>query len=167
MSLADDLADKLAARLIEHIHKTGDEEMINIISKSIGDSSQTLQEAFITSIRVQRAAIRADELLDARILEKAAEAKAKAAQPDETEATAKDAVEEDAPIPEPAKAQAETRDAPKEKPKSTVSRPAARTAEADEARKTAKAAEPAPKTPEKPAEKPEEKQAPKGPWDLG
>lgn len=67
MALADDLADKLAARVIAHVEKTGDEEIIKIMSNSIGDSSQTLQEAFVTSVRVQRAAIRADKQLKARI----------------------------------------------------------------------------------------------------
>ena len=59
MSLADDLANKLAARVIAHVEKTGDEDIIKQMSQSLGDSSQTLQEAFITSVRVQRAAIRA------------------------------------------------------------------------------------------------------------
>lgn len=69
MALADDLADKLAARVVAHVEKTGDEDIIKIMSNSIGDSSQTLQEAFVTSVRVQRAAIRADRQLKARIAE--------------------------------------------------------------------------------------------------
>ncbi|CTQ50456.1 hypothetical protein [Jannaschia donghaensis] len=67
MALADDLANKLAAKVIAHVEKTGDEDIIKIMSQSLGDSSQTLQEAFITSVRVQRAAIRADRQLKARI----------------------------------------------------------------------------------------------------
>ena len=63
------LADKLAARVIAHVEKTGDEDIIAIMSRSLGDSSQTLQEAFITSVRVQRAALRADRLLKKRIAE--------------------------------------------------------------------------------------------------
>lgn len=70
MAIAEDLADKLAARVIAHVEKTGDEEMIAVMSTPLGDSSQTLQEAFITSVRVQRAAIRADRLLDLRIAAK-------------------------------------------------------------------------------------------------
>lgn len=69
MSLADDLANKLAAKVIAHVEKTGDEDIIKVMSQSLGDSSQTLQEAFITSVRVQRAAIRADRQLKARIAE--------------------------------------------------------------------------------------------------
>lgn len=67
MGIADDLADKLAARVIAHVEKTGDEDIIKIMSQSLGDSSQTLQEAFITSVRVQRAALRADRQLKERI----------------------------------------------------------------------------------------------------
>jgi hypothetical protein len=39
------------------------------MSYAIGDSSQILQEAFVTSVRVQRAAIRAEQQLKARIAE--------------------------------------------------------------------------------------------------
>ena len=79
MSLADDLANKLAAKVIAHVEKTGDEDIIKIMSQSLGDSSQTLQEAFITSVRVQRAAIRADRQLKARIAEMERDAVAPAA----------------------------------------------------------------------------------------
>ncbi|MEM7644441.1 MAG: hypothetical protein AAF366_18235 [Pseudomonadota bacterium] len=65
--LAEELADKLAADVIEHVEATGDEEIIGIMGRALGDSSQTLQEAFITSVRVQRAALRAQELLARRI----------------------------------------------------------------------------------------------------
>lgn len=67
MAIADDLADELAARVIAHFEKTGDEAMIGILSQTLGDRSQTLQEAFVTSVRVQRAALRADRQLKARI----------------------------------------------------------------------------------------------------
>lgn len=67
MGIAEDLADKLAARVIVHVEKTGDEEFIKVMSQSLADSSQTLQEAFITSVLVQRAALRADRQLKACI----------------------------------------------------------------------------------------------------
>ncbi|PWJ19197.1 hypothetical protein [Jannaschia seohaensis] len=66
MGIAEETADKLAAAVIAHIEATGDEDIITLISKSLGDSSQTLQEAFVTSVRVQRAAIRANQMLAAR-----------------------------------------------------------------------------------------------------
>lgn len=65
-ALAEKLADELAAETIKHIERTGDEDVVSVIARTLEDSSQTLQEAFITSIRVQRAAIRANELLKKR-----------------------------------------------------------------------------------------------------
>ena len=67
MSLAETLADDLAAKVIAHVERTGDEEVVALIASALGDSSQTLQEAFVTSVRVQRAAIRAEKLLTRRI----------------------------------------------------------------------------------------------------
>ncbi|WP_179379557.1 hypothetical protein [Jannaschia marina] len=67
--LAEQLADKLAADVIKHVEATGDEDIIRMMATSLGDSSQTLQEAFITSVRVQRAAIRARAQLQRRIAE--------------------------------------------------------------------------------------------------
>lgn len=67
MSLAESLADDLAAKVIAHVERTGDEDIVGIIASALGDSSQTLQEAFVTSVRVQRAAIRAEKLLTRRI----------------------------------------------------------------------------------------------------
>ncbi|WGH78814.1 hypothetical protein [Jannaschia ovalis] len=69
MGIAEDLADELAEDVIAHVEKTGDEDIIRIMAQSLGDSSQTLQEAFITSVRVQRAALRARERLQKRIAE--------------------------------------------------------------------------------------------------
>lgn len=65
-TLAEKLADELAQKAIAHINKTGDEDIVPLLSKTIGEQSQTLQEAFITSIRVQRAAIRAADLIEKR-----------------------------------------------------------------------------------------------------
>ena len=67
MGIAEDLADKLAADVIAYIDRTGDEDVATQIGQTLGDQSQTLQEAFVTSFRVQRAAIRAERLLAERI----------------------------------------------------------------------------------------------------
>ena len=72
MSIAEDLANDLAARVISYVEETGDDDIIKILSQAMGDSSQTLQEAFITSVRVQRAAIRAQKQLEARMAAQAA-----------------------------------------------------------------------------------------------
>ncbi|MEL6587560.1 MAG: hypothetical protein AAFQ50_13015, partial [Pseudomonadota bacterium] len=67
--IANKLADELARKAIAHLQATGDEDVVTMITKAIGDSSQTLQEAFITSVRIQRAAIRAEEMLHKRMAE--------------------------------------------------------------------------------------------------
>ncbi len=67
MTKAEELADVLAERVVAHVEATGDEEAISTLSGAIGETSQTLQEAFVTSVRVRRAAIRADRLLAERI----------------------------------------------------------------------------------------------------
>jgi hypothetical protein len=67
MGIAEDLADKLAADVIDYVERTGDEALITLMGQTLGDSSQTLQEAFVTSVRVQRAAIRAQRMLAERL----------------------------------------------------------------------------------------------------
>ncbi|WP_299646869.1 hypothetical protein [uncultured Jannaschia sp.] len=67
MSITEDLADKLAARVVAHIERTGDEEVVALLSQILGDSSQTLRDAFVTSLLVQRTALRADRMLAARM----------------------------------------------------------------------------------------------------
>ncbi|MEM9796429.1 MAG: hypothetical protein AAF919_08065 [Pseudomonadota bacterium] len=68
-TLANQIADELAKEVIAHVEKTGDEDLISILGKVLGDSSSTLQEAFITSVRVQRAAIRARKIMQVRLKE--------------------------------------------------------------------------------------------------
>ena len=67
MTITEELADKLAARVIAHLEKTGDEEIVAILSQTLDDSSQTLSDAFAHSLRVQRAALQADAILSARM----------------------------------------------------------------------------------------------------
>jgi hypothetical protein len=67
MGIADDIADKLAADVIAYVERSGDEELITKMAQTLGDQSQTLQEAFVTSVRVQRAAIRANRMLQERL----------------------------------------------------------------------------------------------------
>ena len=67
MTVTEELADKLAARVIAHLEKTGDEEIVAILSQTLNESSQTLRDAFVNSLRVQRAALQADAILSARM----------------------------------------------------------------------------------------------------
>ena len=65
-TLADDLAETLAKDVIAHIDATGDEDVIKIITTALGERSQTLEEAFVTAVRVIRAERRAREILQNR-----------------------------------------------------------------------------------------------------
>jgi hypothetical protein len=67
MGITEDMADALAVKTIKYLDATGDEEIIMQIVKSLGESSQTAEEAFMTAIRVRRANIKAMALLDSKI----------------------------------------------------------------------------------------------------
>lgn len=61
-----DVADELAQKSIEIFEKTGDEEIFAEVTKIIGSSSQTLEEAYKTAVRVRRAQLRALDMLAKR-----------------------------------------------------------------------------------------------------
>jgi hypothetical protein len=63
MSLQDDVADKLALEVLALVNETGDEDIVEEIKKVIGTSSTTLEEAYMTAVRVRRAEARALALL--------------------------------------------------------------------------------------------------------
>ena len=63
MQLVETLADALAIEALAAVEKTGDEKLTDRISDVIGASSPTLQEAFLTAVRIRRADRRARELL--------------------------------------------------------------------------------------------------------
>lgn len=58
-----DVADQLARESLEIFEKTGDEDIFQEVTKIIGASSQTLEEAYKTAVRVRRAEKRALEML--------------------------------------------------------------------------------------------------------
>ncbi|GGD31882.1 hypothetical protein [Sinisalibacter lacisalsi] len=64
MGLQDDVADKLAQEVLALVAETGDEEVVEEIKKVIGTSSTTLEEAYMTAVRVRRAEGRALALLE-------------------------------------------------------------------------------------------------------
>ena len=66
MALTDDIADEIAQLALEDELRTGDEKIVQELAEILGASSQTLQEAYLTSIRVRRAEKRARELLASR-----------------------------------------------------------------------------------------------------
>ncbi|MDZ7711524.1 MAG: hypothetical protein U5K36_16780 [Roseovarius sp.] len=67
MGVTEDLADELARDVIKAIEATGDEDIIGEITKVLGASSQTAEEAFLTALRVRRANLKARALLMERL----------------------------------------------------------------------------------------------------
>jgi len=63
MGVTEDLADELARDVIKYIDATGDEQIVSDIVKLLGATSQTAEEAFLTSLRVRRANNKARALL--------------------------------------------------------------------------------------------------------
>ncbi|AGI69055.1 hypothetical protein OAN307_c35820 [Octadecabacter antarcticus 307] len=66
MALTEDMADEIAQLALADELRTGDEDIIQKVAEILGSSSQTLQEAFLTSIRVRRAEKRARDMLAER-----------------------------------------------------------------------------------------------------
>ena len=65
MAILDDLADALARDVLELATDETD-PLIMELAKTIGASSQTLEEAYLTAIRVRRAERRARALIERR-----------------------------------------------------------------------------------------------------
>lgn len=66
MALTEDMADEIAQLALADEKRSGDETIIAQVAEILGASSQTLQEAFLTSVRVRRAERRVRELLATR-----------------------------------------------------------------------------------------------------
>ena len=66
MSYVDEVANELAAKALADEERSGDDKIVATIAEILGASSQTLQESFLTYVRVRRAERRARELLAAR-----------------------------------------------------------------------------------------------------
>jgi ABC-type molybdenum transport system ATPase subunit/photorepair protein PhrA len=64
MDILTQVADKLAQEVLKVERETGNEDLVEEIKKVIGASSTTLEEAYMTAIRVRRAEARARALLD-------------------------------------------------------------------------------------------------------
>ncbi|WP_104017370.1 hypothetical protein [Roseovarius nitratireducens] len=67
MGVTEDLADELARDVIKAIDATGDEDIVGEITKVLGASSQTAEEAFLTALRVRRANLKARAILIERL----------------------------------------------------------------------------------------------------
>lgn len=66
MDLQARVADELAQQALELADETGDDDIIEDIKKVIGASSTTLEEAYMTAVRVRRAETRALALIEKR-----------------------------------------------------------------------------------------------------
>ncbi|MEM9845869.1 MAG: hypothetical protein AAF965_13795 [Pseudomonadota bacterium] len=67
MGTTEDLADELALSVIKYVDASGDDGVISDIVKILGATSQSAEEAFLTSMRVRRANQKARELLVERV----------------------------------------------------------------------------------------------------
>lgn len=67
MGVTDDLADDLALKVIKYVDASGDEAVIIEIVNILAATSQTAEEAFLTSMRVRRANQKARALLVDRV----------------------------------------------------------------------------------------------------
>ena len=63
MSILEDVADDLAREALKAEADKGDETIIQKVADAIGNSSPTMQEAFLTQVRVRRAEMRARDVL--------------------------------------------------------------------------------------------------------
>ncbi len=63
MGIVEDVADELAVESLKIINATGDDAFVQQVADTIGGSSQTMEEAYLTAVRVRRAEQRARELL--------------------------------------------------------------------------------------------------------
>ncbi|HHI70957.1 MAG TPA: hypothetical protein ENJ91_08125 [Rhodobacteraceae bacterium] len=63
MKVIEETADQLAIEALEAMEKHGDEKILDRVSEIIGADSMTTQEAYLTSVRVRKAAMRARKYL--------------------------------------------------------------------------------------------------------
>lgn len=63
MATLEEIASELADECIEIMDKSGDHRMFMEVAKEIGASSQTLEEAFLTEVRVRLAGRKAQAFL--------------------------------------------------------------------------------------------------------
>lgn len=64
MSFIEDLADDLARDVIAAQTRLGDDRFYEKVSRALGEASPTLQEAFMTSVRIRLAEARGRAVLE-------------------------------------------------------------------------------------------------------
>jgi uncharacterized protein (DUF2236 family) len=63
MSVMEELVDEFAREALELEEKTGDEGLIRRVADALATSSPTMEERFLTAVRIRRAELRARALL--------------------------------------------------------------------------------------------------------
>ncbi|WP_424939890.1 hypothetical protein [Aliiroseovarius sp. S253] len=63
MDLLEQVSDKLAQEVLEAVRITGNDALVDEVKKTIGASSTTLEEAFMTAVRIRRAEARGRDTL--------------------------------------------------------------------------------------------------------
>lgn len=63
MQLLENVADELALKALKITGDADDNTLIDLVSEAIGSSSATLQESFLTAVRVRRAETRAETVM--------------------------------------------------------------------------------------------------------
>ena len=64
MSKLEELCDDLAMKALDLEEQSGDETVIKKIADSLGSSSPTMEETFLTAVRIRRADRRARRLIE-------------------------------------------------------------------------------------------------------
>jgi hypothetical protein len=82
MSVVDDLGDELARQTMAAMEELGDDRYYYEVAKVVGASSPTLQEAFLTSMRIRLAAARGQKFVEETLRSRRAGTKAPAAPAD-------------------------------------------------------------------------------------
>lgn len=73
MAMVDDLGDKLAQDVIAALEELGDDRFYDKVGKILADGSPTLQDTFMTAIRVRLAERRARAYLEQSLAAKRGE----------------------------------------------------------------------------------------------
>lgn len=67
MGVIEDLGDELAVETLKAMEELGNDRFYNDVAKVVGASSPTLQEAFLTSMRIRMAALRGKKFVEATL----------------------------------------------------------------------------------------------------
>ena len=67
MGVIEDLADELARDVLAVSTETHEDTLVEDVSKAVGALSTTMQEAYMTAIRIRRAEMRGRRFLEAEI----------------------------------------------------------------------------------------------------